>query len=67
MRRLFGSSTLAKANLAAVNVRNDSVVLVRIRWVICKWGFPSDVDDVGSRPSAKQTKNQLKLEILQYE
>lgn len=30
-RRLFDSRTDAKANLAAVNVRKDSVVLVRIR------------------------------------
>ncbi len=53
-RRLFGSSTEAKANLAAVNVRNDSVVLVKIRWVICKCWFPSDDDeDVGSSPSIK--------------
>ena len=35
-RRLFGSSTEAKASLAAVNVRNDSVVFVKIRCVICK-------------------------------
>jgi hypothetical protein len=30
IRRLFDSRTEANANLAAVNVRNDSVVLVRI-------------------------------------
>ena len=49
IRRLLGSSTEAKANLAAVNVRNDSVVSLKIRWVICKWWFSSD--DVGSIPS----------------
>jgi hypothetical protein len=35
-RRLFDSSTEANANLAAVNVKKDSVVLVKIRCVICK-------------------------------
>jgi len=35
-RRLFDSSTEAKANLAAVNARNDSVVFVRILCAICK-------------------------------
>lgn len=50
-RRLVGSRTDAKANLAAVNARNDSVVFVRIRWVICKWGLPLSVVDVGSIPS----------------
>ncbi len=49
-RKLLGSSTEAKANLAAVNVRNDSVVFVKIRCVICKWWLPSD--DVGSSPSS---------------
>jgi hypothetical protein len=36
IRRLFDSRTEAKANLAAVNARNDSVVLVKIFCVICK-------------------------------
>ena len=49
IRRLFASSTDAKASLAAVNVRNDSVVFVRIRCVVCKWWLPSE--DVGSIPS----------------
>jgi hypothetical protein len=47
------SSTEAKANLAAVNVRNDSVVFVKIRCVICKWWLPSD--DVGSIPSVNES------------
>ena len=50
-RRLFDSRTEAKANLAAVNVRNDSVVFDKIRCVICKWWLPSV--DVGSIPSSK--------------
>ncbi len=49
IRRLFGSRTEANANFAAVNVRNDSVVLVKILCVCCKWWLPSD--DVGSSPS----------------
>ncbi len=51
IRRLLDSSTEAKANLAAVNVRNDSVVFVKICCVVCKWWLPSD--DVGSFPSSK--------------
>ena len=36
IRRLFGSRTEANANFAAVNVRNDSVVLFKILCVSCK-------------------------------
>jgi len=35
-RRLLGSRTEANANLAAVNVKNDSVVFCKIRLVCCK-------------------------------
>jgi hypothetical protein len=52
-RRLVGSSTEAKANFAAVNARNDSVVLVRMFCVVCKWWFPCD-DEVGSIPSERR-------------
>jgi len=45
------SSTEAKANLAAVNVRNDSVVFVKIRCAICKCWLLSGA--VGSSPSSK--------------
>lgn len=55
IRRLFASKTEAKANLAAVNVKKDSVVLRRICCVICKWWFPSVVDVVCSIPSERQT------------
>ena len=48
-RRLLGSSIEANANLAAVKVRNDSVVFVRILCVVCKCCLPSDDD--GSIPS----------------
>jgi len=50
-RRFVGSRTDAKANLAAVNARNDSVVFVRIRWVICNGVLPPSDVDVGSIPS----------------
>lgn len=50
IRRLLGSSTEANANLAAVKVRNDSVVFVNIDCVICRWALPSD-PAVGSSPS----------------
>lgn len=49
IRRLLASSTEAKANFAAVNVRNDSVVFANIFCAICKWWLPSDC--VGSIPS----------------
>ncbi len=57
IRRLFDSSTEANANFAAVNVRNDSVVLVKIFCVCCKWRLPSD--DVGSSPSIQKTNQSI--------
>ena len=48
-RILFASKTDAKASLAAVNVKNASVVSVRTRLVNCKFKLPSFV--VGSLPS----------------
>lgn len=58
-RRLVGSRTEAKANLAAVNVRNDSVVLVRIPWVTCKFWLPSVV--TGVLPSEQRSKSVMTL------
>lgn len=57
-RRFVGSRTDAKANLAAVNARNDSVVFVRIRWVLCNGVLPPSAVDVGSIPS-KLDRNSL--------
>lgn len=62
-RRLFDSRTEANANLAAVNVRNCSVVSVNTRCVNCKLRLLSF--DVDSIPSTRQIHSNPHFHLIQ--